>query len=122
MFLLLVKLYCILLSVKVAYDCRVKAYGRLNTMENTLNKKKETFVKVEGTAKVRVDKLANVKAEIVETSSAIEDASRDFEIITNRLIRDLKKYDVERVKDFSTSLKSFLVNMLETQQKVSRLT
>lgn len=49
---------------------------------------------------------------------SVEGSSKDFQIVTDRLLQDLDRLGIDRIQDFTQSTKCYLNSMLETQREV----
>ncbi|KAL2912104.1 Vacuolar protein sorting-associated protein vps5 [Polyrhizophydium stewartii] len=105
-------------SVKVAYSMRLKAYASFTTAEANLSKRLDALAKLEGSSKIRSDKIAVAKLELKEAEAQVEDSSKAFSSMTTLLIRELERVDREKIADFTEAMKLFLASMVQTQQQI----
>ena len=104
-------------SVKVAYNARLKAHSNLLNAEALRSKRLDNLNKLEASSKLRTDKIAMAKQEILESESQYQEQLKAFEQLTSKLVMELDRVDREKVADFSDAMKSFLVSAVETQQR-----
>ncbi|KAJ3330581.1 Vacuolar protein sorting-associated protein 5 [Blyttiomyces sp. JEL0837] len=108
-------------SIKNAFASRVKAYQNKQSLELSLQRKKEMVEKLKASSKIRSDKISVGEGEIAETVKLLADANKEFANVSALLKSELRRYDHERVLDFISSLQAFMQSLIATQREIVRL-
>lgn len=103
-------------AVKDVFHERVKLYKAWKEDEATLTKKREAKVRLELTHKT--DKIGSANQEIAEWEHRVEKSQEEFQAISKSIIKELKRFERQRLKDFRRAIISYLESLMENQQQL----
>nr|XP_054361405.1 sorting nexin-2-like [Mirounga angustirostris] len=103
-------------AVKGVFDHRMKCWQKWEDAQITLLKKRETKAKMMVANKP--DKIQQTKSEIREWEAEVQQGGRDFEQISKTILKEVGRFEKERVKDFKTVIIKYLESLVQTQQQL----
>lgn len=103
-------------AVKDAFRMRVKIFKNWKDAEVTLRKKRENKAKLELAHKN--DKIPQAQQEIQEWEQKVDKGQEDFENISKTLKKEVARFELQRIKDFKSSVINYLENLMNTQQQL----
>lgn len=107
---------CLLDNIKEVFQQRIKMYSVWQKNEELLRAKKDALAKLEAANKQ--DKIPTVAAEIKDLEGKVAKSKEEFENISKAIKVEMKKFDVNRVKEFKTELTKYLNTFLKNQEAV----
>ncbi|KNC98279.1 uncharacterized protein SPPG_06676 [Spizellomyces punctatus DAOM BR117] len=108
-------------SVDLAFNSRARAYQNWQSIENALQKKRDTLEKLHAARTTRSDKIATTISEIDELDHQAHVTQNEFYDISELLRKELERFDMEMNDDFVTSMRDFLVCFVDSQRQILQL-
>ena len=133
---------CLLDNIKEVFQHRIKTYMNMQRAEETLKAKRDAKTKLEASNKQ--DKVPAAAAEVKDVShhflyssifvtmvtdgrlhpfkweTKVEKAKEDFDIISKGVKEEMKRFDINRIKEIKNELTIYLQTLLKSQESVSR--
>jgi len=103
-------------ATKLCFQQRINAFRAWQTAESTLVKKKENEASL--TAKGKSDKLEQAAKEVAEAEQQVTTTHEQFDQISARLKKELKRFDVIRAHDFTHSMVDYVESMMTLEHHV----
>lgn len=116
----LVKDYvCLFDNIKEIFYQRVKLYSYWQKAEETLKAKKDAKTKLESANKQ--DKIPAALAEIKDCEARVEKSKEDFEQISRTIKEEVKRFDLNRAKEFKIEITKYLQVLLNNQEQLVKI-
>lgn len=106
-------------NIREVFYQRIKTFNTWQRYEENLRLKKEAKAKLEASNKL--DKIPTVAAEIRDLELKVEKGKEDFEQISKTIKEEIKRFDLNRAKEFRTELTSYLKALLNNQETLAKL-
>ncbi|KAM8885163.1 sorting nexin-2 isoform 2-T2 [Spinachia spinachia] len=103
-------------AVKAVFDHRMRTWQKLQDSQILLQKKREAETKLQFNNKP--DKVQQVKDEIRELETKVQQGERDFDQISQTIRKEVSRFEKVRVKDFKTIVIKYLESLVQTQQQL----
>lgn len=110
---------CLYENIKEVFHQRVKCYVDWQRAEHTLKAKEEHRIKLETSKKL--DKVPAAAAEIEEWTHKVEKSKEEFELISKSIKEEMKRFDVNRAKEFKVELTKYLQSLLANQEALVKI-
>jgi hypothetical protein len=104
-------------SIRSVFLQRQKAYFEYQALEQELNKKRVYVEKLQRQGKTQMDKIALLTEDSQEQEKRVTNALSEYERIGRVLLRELKRFEVEKAEEFRNSVELFLENSVEAQKE-----
>ncbi|KAF5100340.1 hypothetical protein D0Z00_001308 [Geotrichum galactomycetum] len=104
-------------SIRSVFLQRQKAYFEYQALEQELNKKRVYVEKLQRQGKTQMDKIALLTEDSQEQEKRVTNALTEYERIGRVLLRELKRFEVEKAEEFRNSVELFLENSVEAQKE-----
>ncbi|CCG83769.1 protein of unknown function [Taphrina deformans PYCC 5710] len=105
-------------SVKSAFSARQKAWLAWQSADTETAKRKSTGDKIRRQARTQQDRLNMVDQEMTESERRSHNSKLEFENVGKLLRSEIKRFDVDKVEDFRTSVEVFLESAVESQKEI----
>jgi sorting nexin-1/2 len=105
-------------SIKLNFLSRQKVFERMSKVEKEFKKKEQETAKVSSESKVRTDKISILKQTLEGLELELENESKYFTKITDGLIAEIERDEIQRIGEFTQVLKQFVLDMLQQQKEV----
>lgn len=102
-------------SVKEAFHARVKIYQTWQSWQVTLNKKRETKVKLELAG--RSDKSIQAANEVTEWEQKVERCQEEFNAISAMIKTEFDQFEINRVQEFKCVITKYIEKLMSYQQE-----
>lgn len=104
-------------SIRSVFLQRQKAYFEYQDLEQELNKKRVYVEKLQRQGKTQMDKIALLTEDSQEQEKRVTNALAEYERIGRVLLRELKRFEVEKAEEFRNSVELFLESSVEAQKE-----
>lgn len=104
-------------SIRSVFLQRQKAYFEYQALEQELNKKRVYVEKLQRQGKTQMDKIALLTEDSQEQEKRVTNALAEYERIGRVLLRELKRFEVEKAEEFRNSVELFLESSVEAQKE-----
>lgn len=103
-------------GIKEVFGQRIKIYWNWRRAEDTLKLKRDAKVKLETANKL--DKIPAAAAEIRDWELKVEKGEQDFGQISKTIKEEVKRFDLERVREFKVKMTEYLEGLLASQEQL----
>lgn len=104
-------------SIRLVFAQRQKAYFEYQALEQELAKKRVYVEKLQRQGKTQMDKIAILTEDSQEQEKRVTNGLHEYERIGKVLLRELKRFEVEKAEEFRNSVELFLENSVEAQKE-----
>jgi len=102
----------------MAFASRIRCYALWQNTEAELRRIKQSHEKARLQGRISQDRIGHSLAQLAEAERKALSSRQDFERCS-RLIKDeMARFEEERVRDFKSSMQSFVEGMLKRQQQL----
>ena len=100
-------------------QAREKSWFEMYQAEQQVQRKKEALEKINGTSRIRTDKIEELQNEIEVAEKQVFVVKEDFIKVDKTLKEEWIRFEEDRIKDSLVSLKRFFSSLIQTQKEVS---
>jgi sorting nexin-1/2 len=104
-------------AIKNVFHERVKVFQNWQHAQMQLTKKRENKAKLELNG--RNEKLDFAQKEVEEWEAKVQRCQKEFDDISTEIKREVERFEINRAKDFKTTIVKYLEDQMAHQQQVS---
>lgn len=110
---------CLFDNIKEILYQRTKMWSNWQKTEETLKSKKDNKAKLEAANKQ--DKIPAALAEIKDLEAKVEKSKEEFEQISRNIKEEVKRFDLNRAKEFKIEITKYLQTLLNNQEQLVKI-